>query len=181
MIHEGTTEFFSTHEVSYSCKGVTKETTEFVLREPGMDHYKYYMRIKQMFMQVFTEIGEKRKDKDQDVDISGEEVKAIEEDHEQNSAEFAEVLEMLLLASEKVNASDFLDCFRSMACMKASRPIVMLDGEQSMTDAIWSSMHPDDGYKMAIRWAAFFAMPSVDGLKTSSNKPSISSGQAKVV
>lgn len=180
MIHEGTTEFSSQHEVSYSCKGVAKETTEFVLREPGMDHYKHYMRIKQMFMQVFQEIGDKRKDKDAP-DISGEEVKAIEEDHEQNSSEFADMLEMLLLTSDKVEASDFLDTFRSMACMRASKPIVMLDGEQSMTDAIWSSMHPDDGYKMAIRWAAFFAMPSVDGLKTSSSKPSTSSGQVKVV
>ena len=179
MIHDGTTEFFSEHEVSYSCKGAAKETTAFVLREPGMDHYKHYMRIKQMFMQMFMEAGEKHKNKS--ADISGEEVKAIEEDHEQNSEEFAETLEMLLLTSEKIDASDFLDTFRSMACMKAGKPIVMLDGEQSMTDSIWSTMHPDDGYKMAIRWAAFFAMPSADGQKTSSNKPSASLGQAKVV
>lgn len=179
MIHDGTTEFFSEHEVAYSVKGVSKPTNTFVLREPGMDHYKHYMRIKQMFMQVFQEVGSKRKEVAED--ISGEEVKAIEEDHEQNSEEFAAMLEMLLLTSEKVEASDFLDCFRSMACMKAGKPIVMLDGEQTMTDAIWSSMHPDDGYKMAIRWAAFFAMPSVDGLKTSSSKPSSSPSQVKVV
>lgn len=179
MIHDGTTEFVSKHEVSYSAKGVTKETNLFVLREPSMDHTKHYMRIKQMFMQVFMEAGEKHKNKD--ADISGEEVKAIEEDHEQNSEEFAGVLEMLLMTSEKVDASDFLDTFRAMACARSGKPIVMLDGEQTMTDAIWSSMHPDDGYKMAIRWAAFFATPSVDGLKTSSSKPSGSHGQAKVV
>jgi len=179
MIHDGTTDFFSDHEVSYSCKGVMKETNAFVLREPGMDHYKHYMRIKQMFMQVFMEMGEKHKDKE--ADISGEEVKAIEEDHEQNSEEFAGVLEMLLLTSSKIDASEFIDCFRAMACMKSGKPVVMLDGEQQMTDSIWSSMHPDDGYKMAIRWAAFFAMPSADGQKTSLNKPSTSLGQAKVV
>lgn len=179
MIHEGTTDFSSDREVSYTSKGVERLTTSFVLREPGMDHYKHYMRIKQMFMQVFMEIGDKRKDGT--ADISGEEVKAIEEDHEQNSEEFAEMLETLLLTSEKVDASDFLDCFRSMACMRSTKPVVMLDGEQSMTDAIWSGMHPDDAYKMAIRWAAFFAMPSADGQKTSSSKPSASSGQAKVV
>lgn len=179
MIHDGTTEFNSKHEVSYSAKGVTKETTFFVLREPGMDHYKFYMRIKQMFMQVFQEIGEKRKSGPED--ISGEEVKAIEDDHEQNSEEFAEMLEMLLLTSQKVDASDFLDTFRAMACARSNKPIVMVDGEQTMTDSIWSSMHPDDGYKMAIRWAAFFAMPSVDGLKTSSSTPSTSQSAVKVV
>lgn len=179
MIHDGTTEFFSEHEVSYSCKGVAKKTNSFVLNEPGMDHYKHYMRIKQWFMQVFQEVGEKRKDLTDD--ISGDEVKAIEEDHEQNSEEFAEMLEMLLLTSEKVEASEFLDCFRSMACMNAGKPVVMLDGEQTMTDAIWRTMHPDDGYKMAIRWAAFFGMPSADGRKTTSNKPSASLGQPRVV
>lgn len=179
MIHDGTTEFFSDHEVSYSCKGAIKQTTAFVLREPGMDHYKHYMRIKQQFMQMFMEAGERHKDKE--ADMSGEEVKAIEDDHDQRSEEFAATLEMLLLTSTKVEASDFLDCFRAMACMKASKPVVMLDGEQSMTDAIWSTMHPDDGYKMAVRWAAFFAMPSADGQKTMSNKPSASLGQAKVV
>lgn len=179
MIHNGTIEFFSDHEVSYSCKGVQKETNAFVLREPGMDHCDHYMRIKQMFMQVFIEVGEKHKAGQED--ISGEEVKAIEEDHEQNSEEFAETLQMLLLTSNKVKVSDFLNTFRAMACMRASKPIVMLDGEQSMTDAIWSSMHPDDGYKMAIRWAAFFAMPSAGGQKTLSSKPSASLGQAKVV
>lgn len=179
MIHDGTTEFFSDHEVAYSCKGVEKFTKAFVLREPGMDHYKFYMRIKQMFMQAFKEIGDKRKDDAQD--ISGEEVSAIEEDHEQNSEEFAEVLGVLLLSSEKVDAAEFMDCFRAMACMRASKPVVMLDGEQAMTDAIWQNLHPDDGYQMAIRWAAFFAMPSADVQKKSSNKPSVSSGQVKVV
>lgn len=179
MIHDGTTEFFSEREVSYSCKGAIKETNMFVLREPGMDHTRYSLRIKQMFMQMFMEAGEKHKDKE--ADISGEEIKAIEEDHEPRSEEFAATLEMLLLTSTKVDAYDFLECFRAMACARASKPVVMLDGEQSMTDAIWSTMHPDDGYKMAVRWAAFFAMPSADGQKTLSNKPSASSGQAKVV
>lgn len=179
MIHDGTIDFMSKHDVTYSAKGVNKETNSFVLREPGMDHTKYYMRIKQMFMQVFMEAGEKHKNKD--VDISGEEVKAIEEDHEQNSEEFAEVLQMLLLTSEKVDASEFMDVFRAMACARSSKPIVMLDGEQAMTDSIWSTMHPDDGYAMAIRWAAFFATPSAGGPKTSSSKPSGSHAQAKVV
>lgn len=179
MIHSGTTDFISDHDVSYSSKGAEKLTNLFVLREPGMDHCDHYMRIKQMFMQVFMEVGEKHKSNVED--ISGEEVKAIEEDHEQNSEEFAETLQMLLLTSNKVKISDFLGTFRAMACMRAKNPIVMLDGEQSMTDSIWAGMHPDDGYKMAIRWAAFFAMPSAGGQKTLSSKPSASSGQAKVV
>lgn len=177
MIHDGTTEFFSERPVSYTDKGVVKESNAFVLREPGMDHYKHYMRIKQMFMRVFQEVGEKRKE----IDIAGDEVKAIEEDHEQNSAEFAELLEMLLLASEKVDASDFIDTFRAMACMASAKPIVMIEGEQRMTDAIWSTVHPDDGYKMAVRWAAFFGMPSGEGRKTSSSKLSQSSAQPKAV
>lgn len=179
MIHDGTTEFFSKREVSYSCKGAIKQTTAFVLREPGMDHTKWSMRIKQMFMQMFMEAGEKHKDKE--ADISGEEVRAIEDDHETQSEEFADTLEMLLLTSTKVDAYEFLECFRAMACARADKPIVMLDGEQAMTDSIWRTMHPDDGYKMAVRWAAFFAMPSADGQKTTSNKPSASLGQAKVV
>jgi len=182
MIHEGTTEFNSQHEVPYSRKGVTTETTLFVLREPGMDQFKHYMRIKQMLMQVLREIGEKRKGGDlEPEDISGEEVEAIELDHEESAEELAGALEMMLLASEKIGVSDFVETFRAMACMRANKPVVMLDGDQAMTDAIWMAMHPDDAYKMAIRWAAFFAMPSVDGLKTSSNKPSDSQSQVVAV
>ncbi len=179
MIHDGTTEFFSEHEVSYSAKGVSKTTTEFVLREPGMEHAKYYMPIKQLVMKAFMALGEKHKNKSDD--LSGEEVKAIEEDHEENSDEAAETLSAVFLISDVVDVSNFLETFRAMACMGGNKPIVMLDGEQRMTDAIWSAMHPDDGWKMAIRWTSFFAMPSLDGLKTSSNKPSTSQGQAKVV
>jgi hypothetical protein len=180
MIHDGTTEFYSEREVSYSCKGVEKFTTSFVLREPGMEHCKHAMRIKQMVMQIFREItaGSNKSD---DPDISGEEVKPIEDNHEQNSEEAAKAFEAMFMMSEKVEVSDFLECFRAMACMRADKPIVMLDGEQTMTDSIWRSLSLNDGYKMATRWAAFFAMPSADGQKKSSNKPSASSGQAKVV
>jgi hypothetical protein len=180
MIHDGTTDFQSEREVCYSSKGVDKYTTLFVLREPGMEHCKHAMRIKQMVMQIFQETAAKHK-KAGEFDISGEEVKPIEEDHEQTSEETAEMLEMLFMMSEKVEVSEFLDCFRAMACMRSSKPIVSLDGEQAMTDAIWQNLSLDDGYKMAVRWAAFFAMPSVDGQKKSSSKPSPSAGQVKVV
>lgn len=182
MIYDGTTEFFSDRPVSYTAKGVVKETNAFTLCEPGMDHYKYYTRIKQMFMRVFKEMHEKRTGGEIfGEDISGEELKGLDENHEQNSAEEAAALEMLLLVSEKVDVAEFIDAFRAMACMNSRKAIVRLDGEQAMTDAIWSNMHPDDGYKMAVRWAAFFAMPSADGQKTMSNKPSASSGQPKAV
>ena len=179
MIHDGTTDFFSDHEVSYSCKGVSKETTDFVLREPSSDHSKYYLPIRQLVMKAFMAIGEKHKSaKD---DLSGEEVKAIEDDHEEKSDEAAETLGMVFMISDVVDVSVFMDMFRAMACMQCDKPIVMIDGEQRMTDAIWRTMHPDDAWKMAIRWTSFFAMPSGDGRKTSSNKPSTSLGQAKVV
>jgi hypothetical protein len=179
MIHEGTTEFFSEHEVSYSAKGVSKETNLFVLREPGMEHAKFYMPIKQLVMKAFMALGEKHKN--QSDDLSGEEVKAIEEDHDEKSDEAAETLAAVFMISDVVDVSNFMDTFRAMACMGGNKPIVMLDGEQRMTDAIWSTMHPDDGWKMAIRWTSFFAMPSVGGQKTLLSKPSTSQGQAKVV
>jgi hypothetical protein len=179
MIHEGTTDFFSEHEVSYSAKGVSKETHSFVLREPSMEHAKFYMPIKQLVMKAFMALGEKHKN--QSNDLSGEEVKAIEEDHEEKSEEAAETLGAVFLISDVVDVSNFMETFRAMACMGGNKPIVMLDGEQRMTDAIWSGMHPDDGWKMAIRWTSFFAMPSVGGQKTLSNKPSTFQGQAKVV
>lgn len=179
MIHEGTTDFFSDHEVPYSCKGVTKETTSFVLREPSMEHAKYYMPIKQLVMKAFMALGEKHKNNKED--LSGEEVKAIEDDHEEKSNEAAESLAAIFLISDVVDVSNFMDTFRAMACMASNKPIVMLDGEQRMTDAIWNNMHPDDGWKMAIRWTSFFAMPLADDQKKSSSKPSMSQGQVKVV
>ncbi|MNQ54519.1 hypothetical protein D3C85_685870 [compost metagenome] len=179
MIHDGTTDFFSDHEVSYSAKGVQKETTTFVLREPGMDHAKYYMPIKQLVMKAFMALAEKHKSNKED--LSGEEVKAIEDDHEEKSDEAAQALEAVFFTSDVVDVAAFMEMFRAMACMPCSKPIVMLDGEQRMTDAIWSNMHPDDGLKMAVRWASFFAMPSADGQKKSSSKLSTSQGQAKVV
>lgn len=180
MIHNGTTEFISDNEVSYSAKGEQKLTSLFVLREPGMEHCKYAMRIKQMVMQIFKELSEKRGDAGVQ-DISGEEVKAIEDDHEESGDEIAEGFEAMFMMSERIEVSEFLECFRAMACMRASKPVVMLDGEQAMTDAIWQHLSLNDGYKMAIRWTAFFAMPSADGQKKSSNKQSALLGQAKVV
>lgn len=179
MIHDGTTDFFSDHEVSYSKKGVETQTTSFVLREPGMDHAKFYMPIKQLVMKAFMDLGEKHKNSRED--LSGEEVKIIEDDHEEKSDEAAETLGAIFLVSDVVDVSNFMETFRAMACMQCDKPIVMLDGEQRMTDAIWRTMHPDDGWKMAIRWTSFFAMPSADGQKKSSSKLSTSPGQAKVV
>ena len=179
MIHDGTTEFFADHPVQYSRKGEVIQTNAFTLGEPCMDHYKHYTRIRQMLMRVFQEMGDKRKDMAQD--ISGEEVKAIEEGHEQATEELAAALEVLLLTSERVDVAEFMETFRVMACMNSRKPIVTLDDEQRLTDAIWSNMHPDDGYKMAIRWAAFFAMPSDADQKTSSSKQSQSASQPRVV
>lgn len=177
-IHNGTTDLTTKSPISYTDKGEVKETYSVVLQEPCMDHCKHSLKIKQMVMRVFMEVGRNRKEQD---DVSGEEVKQLDEGHEDSAEELASVLETLMLTSETVDVSDFFEAFRAMVCMKARRPIIMLDGVQAMTDAIWQNVNPDDAYRMAIRWTAFFGMPSGDGQKTTSNKPSSSSGQPMAV
>lgn len=178
-IHNGTTEFVCTTPVSYTASGVPKESTLIVLQEPCMDHCKYSLKIKQMIMRVLMEVGQKRGEQ---TDISGDEVKGIDaEEHEQGTEELAGMLESVMLISETVDVSDFFEAFRAMVCMKSRRPIAMVDGEVGITDAIWQNLNPDDAYRMAIRWVAFFGMPSGDDQKTSSNSRSISQGQPKAV
>lgn len=177
-IHNGTTDFTTKSPISYTDKGEVKEAYSVVLQEPCMDHCKHSLKIKQMVMRVFMEVGKNRKDAE---DASGEEVKPLDEGHDESSEELASVLETLMLTSETVDVSDFFESFRAMVCMKARRPIMMINGEQAMTDAIWQNVNPDDAYRMAIRWTAFFGMPSGGGQKTTSNKPSSSSGQPMAV
>lgn len=176
-IHNGTTQFVCGTPVSFTANGEVKESQIVILQQHCMDHCGESLKIRQMVMRMFMEFREKRAG-----DISGEEVKALDaEQHEENTDELAEMLESLIFMSDAVDAADFLETFRRMVCKKASKAIALIDGEVPVTDAIWNRLNPDDALRMAIRWTAFFGMPSIGDQKTSSSKQSSYPGQPKAV
>lgn len=181
-IEDGTCEFALTRPLEYSRNGTTEKALHVVLREPGMDHVAHYLRLKQIITQaqfavakIAGDINRMRDSIPVNVNIDiGEEVKPITEnasDIEKESDQLADSMSMMLQAVE-VDIREFISIFETMACMKARKPIVLVDGVQAMTTALWAGLKPDDAYNMAVRWCTFFAMPSEMGGQTISGQQS---------
>ena len=67
--------------------------------------------------------------------------------------------------------ADFIGTFEKMILKPARKPIAKVNGEVVMTSTLWNNLNPEDAYNMALRWCAFFAMPSQEGTKITSEQP----------
>jgi len=147
----------------YMANGETKEAISIDLLEPAMSHMSQYARIKQTVNGLIMDMQKLAGELDPDAVVAGTEIKKM---HEVDESEFGtksnQLAEMILFGFGKSDSSlaHFVDDFRKMAVNKGGRSICVVDGVQPMTDAIWNTLHPDDAIGMAVRWAAFFTMPS---------------------
>lgn len=174
-IEDGTIEFKLTRALEYSYNGGAQQADHVILREPGMDHVKHYLRLKQMLMRAQMELAKQAGEINQLRDSIGEEVKPLSDDVEAiegQADDMAEAIGLALQAAESVDIAEFILTFEAMATMKARKPIALVDGHQAMTQSLWSNLKPDDAFAMAVRWCAFFGMPSAEGVKTISGRPS---------
>jgi hypothetical protein len=146
--------------------GQTVEAKFLELREPGMSHIGQYCKIKQTInglIMNLTEVSEKYQNLGDGFE-AGTEVKKFHEqdvdEHEENAKQMAQMLEFAFGLSENANMDHFLNDFQKMACNKRQSSICVVDNEQPMTETIWDKLHPQDAIDIALRWAAFFTMPS---------------------
>lgn len=174
-IEDGTTEFELTRPIEYSRNGSAQPTTLIVLREPGMDHVKYYLKLKQMLMRAQMELAKQAGEINKLRDSIGEEIKPLSDDVEAIEAgadDMTGAISMALQAAESVDIGEFIETFEHMATMKARKPIVLVDGHQAMTQSLWALLKPDDAFNMAVRWCSFFGTPSEGGDKITSDPQS---------
>lgn len=174
-IEDGTCEFALTRPLEYSRNGTTEKALHVVLREPGMDHVKHYLKLKQMLMRAQMELAKQAGEINQLRDSIGEEVKPITDNADEMEAqadEMAGAIALALQAAGSVDIGEFIDTFEVMACMKARKPLVLVDGIQAMTSALWANLKPDDAFNMAARWLSFFVTRFEAGEQTTSGPQS---------
>lgn len=182
-IEDGTTEFKLTRPIEYRVNGEVAMAGMVELREPCMDHVKHYLRLKQLLMRAQMELASQADEINKLRDSIGEEVKPIDQDVEnleRQAEDMAPALALAIQAAKNVSIEDFIETFAAMACLKARKPLAMVDSRQAMTQALWATLKPDDAFNMAVWWCSFFATPSEGGGKTSSGQQSDSATQRTV-
>lgn len=182
-IKDGQTEYVLSRPLAYSRGGnSTAQSGIITLREPGMEHVKFYLQLKQMLTRCQMEFAQRAGAIQEAI---GEVQRPLHEDTDSIEAEtgdMSEMFEMALMASETVDVSKFVETFRAMAVLPgAKRAVCMVDDAQQMTAALWDKLYPDDAFKMAVRWCVFFGMPSEEGEKTTSGQQSGSATEPKEV
>lgn len=183
-IEDGTTEFYLSRPIEYKSGGGSEHTSLIVLKEPCMDHVKHYLKLKSLIMRAQMELAKQAGEINKLRDSIGDVVKPITEEAEALEAqtdEMDEAISLSLQAADNVDIGEFIKTFEAMACLKGRKSICMIDGKQAMTTALWANLKPDDAFKMAVRWCAFFGMPSVGGAKTTSGQQSESAIQRTAV
>lgn len=174
-IEDGTTEYQLSRPLEYRVDGGAAFAEVVLLREPGMDHVKHYLKLKQMLMRAQMELAKQAGEINKLRDSIGEEIKPLIDDAERIEAEandMSEAISLALQAAQNVDIGVFIETFEAMATLPARKPIALVDGRQAMTQALWASLKPDDAFGMAVRWCSFFAMPSEGGDKTISGPQS---------
>lgn len=172
-IKEGTCKFYLTRGVDYKHNGSNVTAGHVLLKEPGMDHIKHYMQLRQMITRAQMELAKQAGEINKLRDAIGEEVKPLSEETERIEAEdMSEGLSLALQAAESVDIGKFIDTFEKMATMKGRSSVCLVDSETAMTHFIWGNLKPDDAFNMAVKWVSFFGMPSGEGGKTISGQPS---------
>lgn len=172
---DGKTEFELSRPVTYSHKGETIQGHVLALYEPAMEHSKGYRRISQMLTRCAMEMAILR-DKlgagEKQTEAGGRVLPALHEaeaEHEAQAVIDEELIRVTLEAAER--SDEFVEVFGDMVCAQSRKPLCMVDGQERMTRAIWDRLHPEDAFNTAIRWASFFATPSLSQRNASGRRP----------
>jgi len=172
-IQDGIFEFTLTRPIKYKFDSTSHDATHVKLQEPGMEHCQFCDKIEQMITKAQMDYTEKIGAQQSEV---GETVKPFHEQAEEievKSEEMAEALAVVLKDSNRVDYSKFNATFAKMACVvNPKKSICLIDGRLAMNSTLWANLCPKDAKAIALRWAAFFVMPSEEGERTSSEEQS---------
>ena len=169
-IKEGEFQFNLKKPLKYKFDGGVHEANFVILKEPGMEHIKFYLRLKQMLTKAQMELATKAGKIEESM---GEIVKPFTEEIDKIESQSDEIYAMYSIsiqASDTVDSWQFQKTFQDMVCTIAKNGICMVDGKLSITKEIYNNLSPDDAEEMALRWCSFFAMPSLEGKKTESGQ-----------
>jgi hypothetical protein len=179
-IQDGSIDFPLSRPIKYKFDNATHEATHVILQEPGMEHCQFCDKIEQMITKAQMDYTEKIGIQQSE---AGEVVKPFHEqvkEEEVNTEELAEALAVVLKDSNRVDYSKFNATFAKMACViNPKKSICLIDGRLAMNSTLWANLCPKDAKAIALRWAAFFVMPSEEGEKTSSEEQSESPTEPK--
>jgi len=162
-VENGSTEYTISTPFAYYSKEQSGEilASHLVMYEPAYEHSKYAYKIQQRITRLLMEIKERQGEMN---DASaGEEVKAMHEEAksiEENADGLAEAIGIGLMMSEKVDMSEFVELWSDMVTAPSERQIVLIDGHIPLNNVTLKRMNPNDVLGAAVRWAAFFGMPS---------------------
>jgi len=169
-IKDGEIEHELSRPLDYKFMGNSEVANHVVLKEPTMDHVKFYSKLKQMVVKAQLELAKNSGELKKMSDGIGEVVKPLDETAKTIEEEFEDTaagLKFSLETSDKVDLSVFMETFKGMVLAPgAKKTICSVEGKVVMTDALWNKLKPDDAIEIAVRWCAFFAMPSDGGEKT---------------
>jgi len=173
-IVEGNTKYKLKRDLPYKSSGGSAVANLIELREPGQEHAKYYLRLKQMLMQAQMSLAKHIGTIQEAMQAVGEVVKPLQDNVEELEAQADadhEGISMAIMSSD-IDISAWMTAFKNMACSHVRQSMCMVDGKVPMTSALWDNLHPDDAFDMSIRWISFFGTPSEEGQKTSSGQQS---------
>jgi hypothetical protein len=179
MIEDGTTEYRLQRPFKYSHKGASLEAEFCELFEPGMEHVKYYLKLKQMIVRAQLEASKTIRSLgysgDEELGTAGEELKPLHEDVdeiEKQAAEGEAALAIVLQMSESVDICTFVRAFSKLCFAKSKKNICMVDGNEKMTEALFDRMHPEEAFNLAVRWCNFFVTALAGQEENGSRQPS---------
>ena len=173
-IVEGNTAYKLKRKLPYKSSGGSAVADMVELREPGQEHAKYYLRLKQMLTQAQMSLAKHAGMMQEAQQAIGDIVKPLKDsvdDLEAQADEDNDGISLALMSSD-IDISAWMTAFKNMACSHVRQSMCMVDGKVPMTSALWDNLHPDDSFDMSIRWISFFGMPSEEGQKTSSDQQS---------
>lgn len=161
MIEDGTVEYRLIKPFEYKSNGGTAVAEFCELLEPGYEHAKYYLKLKQMVVKAELEVAQMATSMGfaSEEDMAGERVKPFHEQTEEFENQSEEMEALLLVAlqmSEKVDVSEFVATFAEMCTSGKRKSLCLVGGQEKITDFLFAQMHPEDAFAMAVKWCSFF-------------------------
>ena len=118
--------------LKYKFDGDSHEADHVVLKEPGMEHLKFYLRLKQMLMRAQLELAGKASQLEE---VAGEVSKPFKDQVDEIESQTEDVYQMYSVCiqrAESVDIGQFIGTFEKMVCLVARKGICMIDGRLSM-------------------------------------------------
>lgn len=164
-IKDGEVRYYLQMPLKYSDSGQSTEAEFILLREPGMEHQDGYTKLSQYVTKA--QISSAKIVQDMNLGESGpteevgEEPKKFHEQVDEMESESEEIEDAMALSLRlsDINNAEFLKTFEKICIKKgAKKPLALVDGLQTvpLNKVLWDRLHPEEAFRIAIKWCVFF-------------------------